>query len=125
MKKITFLTLLLFFTFGAIFGQGNYQFPNSDFESWDSDGLPTSWYSFSDVLCQIDGWLAGTACAAAIENHHTKLDGTGYTGHGISINVKYMNYVIMRVYANGAISTGRTRVASTNATEGVNYRRYR
>ena len=120
MKKITFLTLLLFFTFGAIFGQapedcGPYQFPNPDFQYWDDDGLPKFWYSFSDIQCDL--WVG---CNSARENHHNKLSGTNaQSGSGYSIDI-YVKSVLF-VKANGAISTGRTRVASTTATDGSNY----
>ena len=56
-KKITILMLLLLSLTAVGFGQGVYQFPNSDFENWHtvtvtsnySSSVPTSWHSFSEA----------------------------------------------------------------------------
>ena len=98
MKKITFLTLLLFFTFGAIFGQ-NYQFPNNTFESWASTGsttaIPTSWHSFSHNT--------GTWAPSANTDYSSRV-----AGHSGNYACKIMaRRVLVFINANGAMTTGQ------------------
>ena len=116
MKKITFLTLLLFFTFGAIFGQGNYQFPNNTFESWASTGsttaIPTSWHSFSHNT--------GTWSSSANTDYSSRV--AGHSGnYACKIMARRINLVITNINANGAMTTGQMVVNAANTSSDDNY----
>lgn len=122
MKKPIFLFIgFLFLTGGIVMAQTptNTQFPNPGFEKWTSHGkagnVPNRWHTFDELKCDLSG-VASIGCGTAKSNHHN--DVSGFRGsHAVQLYCK----TILGVPANGALSTGRTRVASTNARNAGNY----
>lgn len=117
MKRLTFFALSLFLTAGQVLGQGAYQFPNADFENWVSTGggnaVPAHWHTFSNMQCDL---MMGIGCGTAMKNHSnrtTRKNG----GYALQIYAKS----VLGIIANGAMTTGRTRVASLNAGSPENY----
>lgn len=118
-KKLSFLCALLLLTASVTMGQ-NYQFPyNGQFEYWTSTGsdnaVPKGWQSFNTAQCDLTG-LAALGCGTAKTNHSNKVDGHG-GGSALEIYCK----TVLGVAANGAVSTGRMRVASMSASDDSNY----
>ena len=122
MRKLLSLFIgFLFLMGGVVMAQTptNTQFPNPGFEKWTSHGkagnVPNRWHTFDELKCDLSG-VASIGCGTAKSNHHN--DVAGYRGsHAVQLYCK----TILGVPANGALSTGRTRVASTNARNAGNY----
>ena len=114
-KKLSFLCALLLLTASVTMGQ-NYQFPyNGQFEYWTSEqsdkAVPKGWQSFNTAQCELF-----IGCSTAKTNHSNKVDGHG-GGSALEIYCK----TVLGVAANGAMSTGRMRVASMTASDDSNY----
>ena len=119
-KRIYFLSAYLLLA-SCLMAQTpvNTQFPNPGFEKWTAHGkagsVPNRWHTFDELKCELSG-VASLGCGTAKSNHHN--DMSGYRGsHSIQLYCK----TILGVSANGALSTGRTRVVSTNARHAGNY----
>ena len=119
-KRIYFLSAYLLLA-SCLMAQTpvNTQFPNPGFEKWTAHGkagsVPNRWHTFDELKCELSG-VASLGCGTAKSNHHN--DVSGYRGsHAIQLYCK----TILGVSANGALSTGRTRVVSTNARHAGNY----
>jgi hypothetical protein len=119
MKKFTLIALCLLFAATAAQAQGAYQFPNADFENWTSttnnDAVPANWHTFNTMQCDLP-WYVRIGCSTAKTNHSNRVtrDGGGYA-------LEMYAKKVMDVIANGAMTTGRTRVASTDAGNSENY----
>lgn len=115
MKKISSLVALLFMvsmTFGQSF---NSQLPYSAFESWNPDGLPTYWHSYSNLEYASADIQAAAVTAGVDVDHHKKV--SGHHGYACQLySVTKMSHVI-----NGALTTGKTRVGSINFSDTSNY----
>jgi len=108
-------------TFGMFLlqSQSVYQFPNPDFEQWnrvsgDGGDVPTYWHTFSVMQCDLP-WYAAIGCPVAKNNHSNRI--AGYSGYGLQLYVKK----IAGVLANGAMTTGRTRVKDMDPGNRENY----
>jgi len=119
MKKISVLAVLMIMvsmTFGQI---TNSQLPSCTFESWNATGspaLPTRWHSYSDMDCELDAATCEAAeIAGAFLDHHKKV--AGRTGFGCQLySVTKHNRIL-----NGALTTGKSRIASIQITDTINY----
>ncbi len=117
MKKFTLFALCLLFAAATAQAQGVYQFPNADFENWDSydsgDAVPSQWHTFNTMQCDL---MWGIGCSTAKTNHSNRItrDGGGYA-------LQMYAKSVLGVIANGAMTTGRTRVKSTDAGNSENY----
>ncbi len=119
MKKITLFALCLLFAAATAQAQGVYQFPNADFENWDdvtnSKAVPTDWHTFNTMQCDLSG-IAALGCGTAKTNHSNRITRSG-GGYALQMYAKS----VLNVIANGAMTTGRTRVRSTDAANSENY----
>ncbi len=117
MKRLTLFALCLLSGAGYVSAQGPYQFPNADFESWVSTGsgnaVPAHWHSFSNMQCDL---TLGIGCGTAMKNHSDRIARPN-GGYALQIYAKS----VLGIIANGAMTTGRTRVASLNAGSPENY----
>ncbi len=116
MKKFTLSALCLLFVAATACAQGVYQFPNADFEEWTSydegNAVPELWHTFNTMQCDL-GYFS---CLVAKNNHSNRVtrDGGGYA---LQIYAKS----VLGNIANGAMTTGRTRVGSTTPSSIENY----
>ncbi len=115
MKKI-FSFVALLFMINMTFGQNfNSQPPYSTFESWNSDGLPTYWHSYSEIECALDPeYCAAAQAVGAFNNHHKKVPGK----HEYACQL-YTISTQGRI-VNGALTTGKSRIASLTYTDPSN-----
>ncbi len=117
LKRLTFYALCLLLAAGYASGQGAYQFPNADFENWVSTGsgnaVPAHWHTFSNMQCDL---MMGIGCGTAMKNHSNRITRKN-GGYALQIYAKS----VLGIIANGAMTTGRTRVASLNAGSPENY----
>lgn len=121
MHKIIRFSLLVIVMMMAFLlrGQGVFQFPNPDFEQWSKvtgkgGDTPTSWHTFSVMQCDLP-WYAAIGCPVAKNNHSNRVDGV--SGYALQLYTKK----IAGVLANGAMTTGRTRVKDMNPGNRENY----
>ena len=131
MKKIfTFLCTLLLLTtvvVNAQITQTNTQFPNPGFECWTrhncttaygTDTFPDNWHTFDEVKCET---FLNVGCGAAKQTSHARLTGTSaYGGSGNSIQL-VLHEALGIAWANGTMTSGRTRVGDINVTSYKNY----
>ena len=118
MKKIYLLfTTAIMLLAGSIFGQ-NYQLPYCDFESWfnTTDNLPSYWYSYSAMDCNFEPECTTARAAGVFDNHHAKV--SGYNG-GYAIQLYSIERATKTI--NGAITTGKSLVQSTDFSSNDNY----
>ncbi len=117
MKRFTLFALCLLLGAGYASAQGQYQFPNADFENWVSTGsgnaVPAHWHTFGNMQCDL---MMGIGCGTAMKNHSNRIARKN-GGYALQIYAKS----VLGVIANGAMTTGRTRVASLNAGSPENY----
>ena len=130
-KTLTFLSVLLLLITNSLMAQTqtNTQFPNPGFEYWvEHPGaqpykgilglndygyitdLPYNWHTFDEAYATITG--SGTA----VKTHHKQA--SGYKG---SYSMSIYCATVLSIPANGAISTGQTRIGSTTAGNASNY----
>ena len=119
-KTLTFLSVLLLLITNSLMAQNqtNTQFPNPGFEVWSDhsgDNVPVHWHTFDEISC---GLLIG--CGTARTNHHNQKSGSGNVHSGTYAIELYCKSVLGKK-ANGALSTGRTRVGDTEAGSASNY----
>lgn len=121
MHKIIRFSLLVMMTMGTFLlkGQGVFQFPNPDFEQWSKvtgkgGDIPTLWHTFSVMQCDLP-WYAAIGCPVAKNNHSNRV--SGVSGYALQLYAKK----IAGVLANGAMTTGRTRVKDMDPGNRENY----
>lgn len=113
MKKI--FTLLLCCASLSVSAQ--YQIPNSDFELWDTEtynkttgDAPVAWNSF----LQGSGGLQNAAAANQLSKSNDIRPGSKGT-YSAKIIDRYINYIIVKSYAQGNLTTGCINMGSTTA----------
>lgn len=102
-----------------VFGQNAYQFPNPDFENWSKvtgkgGDVPADWHTFSVMKCDLP-WYAAIGCPVAKNNHSNRVQGV--SGYAVELFPK----TIAGVLANGALTTGQTRVKEMDPGHRDNY----
>ena len=102
----------------SIFGQ-NYQLPYCEFNTWlnTTDNLPSYWYSYSSMDCNFEPECTTARAAGAFDNHHAKV--SGYNGSGYAIQLYSIERATRTI--NGALTTGKSLVQSTNFSSNDNY----
>ena len=129
-KTLTFLSVLLLLITNSLMAQTitqtNTQFPNPGFEAWSNHGstnspkyVPIHWHTFNELKCDLTG-LAALGCGTAQTNHHYRKTGSSDV-HSGTYSIQLYCMEVLSKSANGALSTGRTRVRSTSAGDGENY----
>ena len=121
MKKYKNIVLLVF-CISSLFllrSQSVYQFPNPDFEQWSKvtgkgSDVPAQWHTFSVMQCDLP-WYAVIGCPVAKNNHSNRVQGV--SGYALQLYAKKMAGVL----ANGAMTTGRTRVKDMDPGNRENY----
>lgn len=118
MKK-SIITAALVALLGVILGQNAYQFPNPDFENWSKvtgkgGDVPADWHTFSVMKCDLP-WYAAIGCPVAKNNHSNRVQGV--SGYAVELFPK----TIAGVLANGALTTGQTRVKEMDPGHRDNY----
>lgn len=129
-KQFTLLTLFLLLTtvmVNAQITQTNTQFPNPGFEKWTdhncttafgTDTFPDNWHTFDEVKCET---FLNVGCGAAKQTSHARLTGaSAYGGSGNSIQL-VLHEALGIAWANGTMTSGRTRVGDINVTSYKNY----
>lgn len=120
MKKI--LLFLLVFSQLALFGQ--YQLPNPGFELWDGDGAndePTHWNGFPSSKCTL---IIG--CSSGQKTRHSRSTDIrpGSDGqYSCRIFATIVNLGLVKIPANGTITTGEINIGSTTAANTANHNR--
>ncbi|MCQ2277201.1 MAG: hypothetical protein MJZ87_09705, partial [Bacteroidales bacterium] len=131
-KKITVLMLLLLSLtavgFGQTITQTNTQFPNPGFEKWTNHNcataqgtseVPDNWHTFDEVKYDAANILGSENIAK--KTSHFKLTGTSaYNNSGASIQLA-LHEAAGIAWANGTMTSGRTRVGSLTVTSYKNY----
>lgn len=117
--KNSVLTVVLLALTAIVFGQNAYQFPNSDFENWSKvtgkgGDVPADWHTFSVMKCDLP-WYAAIGCPVAKNNHSNRVQGV--SGYAVELYPK----TIAGVLANGALTTGQTRVKEMDPGHRDNY----
>lgn len=99
----------------VVFGNGGYQIPNSNFESFHSDGAggvePMAWHSFKSATGSYAGWAQGTVSKSDVVR-------PGTTGKS-SVLVKSGS--VFGIVNNGTITTGRLNAGSMSASNTANH----
>lgn len=113
MKKI--FTLLLCCASLSVSAQ--YQIPNSDFELWDTEtyntttgDAPVAWNSF----LQGSGGLQNAAAANQLSKSNDIRPGSKGT-YSAKIIDRYINYIVVKSYAQGNLTTGCINMGSATA----------
>lgn len=119
MLKKNILVIVLLTVSAGLFGQGVYQFPNPDFENWSKvtgkgGDVPADWHTFSAMKCDLP-WYAAIGCPVAKNNHSNRVQGV--SGYAVELFPK----TIAGVLANGALTTGQTRVKEMDPGHRDNY----
>ena len=123
-KTLTFLSVLLLLMTSSLMAQTqtNTQFPNPGFEAWSTHSsasgtkaVPVHWHTFDEISCDL--WIG---CGKAKTNHHNQKSGSGNVHSGTYAIELYCESILGQK-ANGALSTGRTHVGSTDADNSSNY----
>lgn len=117
--KNSVLTVVLLALTAIVFGQNAYQFPNPDFENWSKvtgkgGDVPADWHTFSVMKCDLP-WYAAIGCPVAKNNHSNRVQGV--SGYAVELFPK----TIAGVLANGALTTGQTRVKEMDPGHRDNY----
>ena len=112
MKSLGFSLLLLLLSF-PVFSQ--YQFSNSGFESWGSNGEPTGWHSFATA--------GGTLGSTVRSDEQLEKSSNSHSGKSSALiksrDVKVFG--IHAAYANAMLTTGQIVGGSTNAHSPQNH----
>ena len=112
MKSLGFSLLLLLLSF-PVFSQ--YQFSNSGFESWGSNGEPTGWHSFATA--------GGTLGSTVRSDEQLEKSSNSHSGKSSALiksrDVKVFG--IHAAYANAMLTTGQIIGGSTNAHSPQNH----
>ena len=130
-KPLSIVTVLLLLIASATMAQTpnqtNTQFPNPGFEKWVAHpnaqaydpiftnygyitDLPYNWHTFDEA----DATIVGSSTAK--KTHHKRT--SGYKG---SYSMSIYCATVLSIPANGAISTGQTKIGSTTAGSQSNY----
>ena len=126
-KTLTFLSVLLLLITNSLMAQTqtNTQFPNPGFEYWvehtgastcagtNPKFVPYNWHTFDEASSVVD-------IGDATKNHHNYHTSGGHSGKYIGILCRKAIGTLW-IPANGALSTGRTRIGSTSAGNSNNY----
>ena len=116
MKKLSLLFALLMLVSG-IFGQAitNTQLPYPNFNTWTGDSIPSYWYSYSNMDCELDAGCDLATAAGVFHDHHKKVPGV--VGYACQLyTVKKSGYNI-----NGAMTTGKSMIQNIHLTDTSNY----
>ena len=120
MKK-TIIAIIFLAVCIAAYSQDKPQIPNGDFETWTFDGanLPNNWNSFQTA----DGKYASTAYKEKNRQVQRSTDTRpGSSGHySCKIWAREINAIIVKVVAQGNLTSGRIHAAAMSATDGDNY----
>ena len=112
MKSLGFSLLLLLLSF-PVFSQ--YQFSNSGFESWGSNGEPTGWHSFATA--------GGTLGSTVRSDEQLEKSSNSHSGKS-SVLIKSRDVKVFGIhaaYANAMLTTGQIIGGSTNAHSPQNH----
>ena len=117
MKKLSLLSALLIIA-TTLFGQSpitNTQLPYPNFNTWTGDSIPSYWYSYSNMDCELTAGCDIAIAAGVFQNHHKKVPGI--------INNACQLYTIKRsgYNINGALTTGKSIVQNVHLTDTSNY----
>lgn len=93
--------------------QGNYQIPNSDFESWSSNSeLSSTWHSFSSAVGQWSSQKGNSPQPSKVD---------GYKGSAVQLYSKWIGVLFWGANANGNLTTGIINMGSTDAANSENH----
>jgi len=117
--KRTLIAIYMVALTGVVCAQNNYQFPNPDFENWSKvtgkgGDVPAQWHTFSAMKCDLP-WYAAIGCPVAKNNHSNRVQGV--SGYAVELFPK----MVAGTLANGAMTTGQTRVKDMNPGGRENY----
>ncbi len=117
MKKLSLLSALLIIA-TMLFGQNpitNTQLPYPNFNTWTGDSIPSFWYSYSNMDCELTAGCDIAIAAGVFQNHHRKVPGIINNACQL-YTVKKSGYNI-----NGAMTTGKSIVQNVHLTDTSNY----
>ena len=106
----------------VVFGNGGYQIPNSNFESFHSDGAggvePVAWHSFASASG--DKASMASALGNGVKKSSDVRPGSAGKSSAV-VNSGVLDLVFYKVVANGTMTTGRLNAGSTKAEDSSNH----